>query len=133
MTARPEWMNKAACRGIATSLFYAESAGESAADAKRLCIKCPVRDDCLAHALQNVERFGIWGGLTPHERRPLRRRTTRVCICAQCEGEFVQPVARSRRYCGPDCVTKARALANKLNKQKYMEKYHAQRRQKKVS
>jgi hypothetical protein len=36
---------------------------ESAAYAVALCrTACPVRAECLAYALANDERFGIWGG-----------------------------------------------------------------------
>ncbi|WP_336873902.1 WhiB family transcriptional regulator [Rhodococcus qingshengii] len=43
--------------------------------AKRVCAGCEVRVDCLAFALANDERFGVWGGLTASERR---RRYPRV-------------------------------------------------------
>lgn len=36
--------------------------------AKRFCAGCPVRTECLRHALQYRERFGVWGGLTEYER-----------------------------------------------------------------
>ncbi|MDU4245002.1 MAG: WhiB family transcriptional regulator, partial [Varibaculum cambriense] len=37
------------------------------------CELCEVRDECLSYALENDERFGIWGGLSERERRRLRR------------------------------------------------------------
>lgn len=42
-------------------------AGEAAA----LCLRCPVLAACLAYALAADERFGVWGALTPDERRGL--------------------------------------------------------------
>lgn len=42
--------------------------------AKELCQKCPVRETCLDFVMN--ERWfhdGIWGGLTPPERRRLAR------------------------------------------------------------
>lgn len=42
-------------------------------DAKGLCASCPCRAQCLAAALEGDERYGIWGGRTPAERRELRR------------------------------------------------------------
>lgn len=44
------------------------------AEAKALCLRCPVRAECLQYADDNDEREGIWGGLTPQERgkQPLR-------------------------------------------------------------
>jgi WhiB family redox-sensing transcriptional regulator len=32
-----------------------------------------VRDECLEFALDNGEKFGIWGGMSERERRRLRR------------------------------------------------------------
>jgi len=43
-------------------------------DAKARCLGCPVRWDCLDEALTNRERFGMWGGLTEHQRKRLIRR-----------------------------------------------------------
>lgn len=40
--------------------------------AKALCRVCPVRAACLEHAQRAGEVHGIWGGLTPAERRELR-------------------------------------------------------------
>lgn len=39
--------------------------------AKAICQGCPVRQVCLDHAVATREPFGIWGGLTEQERRPL--------------------------------------------------------------
>src|SRR5690606_4128918 len=35
--------------------------------AKRICATCPVRTQCLTHALTYPEAYGIWGGLNEHE------------------------------------------------------------------
>lgn len=68
-TLRPEeWRNQAACNGVPTRLFFAEK-GSGVAEAKIICKACPVRTDCLETALRNRERIGVWGGLTPKERR----------------------------------------------------------------
>lgn len=45
--------------------------GGSSADAIRICHRCPILDECLAYALASDERFGIWGGTTPTERKRL--------------------------------------------------------------
>jgi WhiB family redox-sensing transcriptional regulator len=39
--------------------------------AKAVCAGCTVRQECLEVALANNERLGVWGGLTPEERRKL--------------------------------------------------------------
>lgn len=46
--------------------------------AKRVCNGCPVRMECLATALDNGEKFGVWGGMTERERRALLRRHPQV-------------------------------------------------------
>lgn len=46
--------------------------------ARNACADCPLRSDCLEWALENDERWGIWGGLDPEERHNLRRRRKRT-------------------------------------------------------
>jgi hypothetical protein len=41
--------------------------------AVRGCWRCPARDACLGYAVAADERFGVWGGLLPEERREIRR------------------------------------------------------------
>lgn len=44
------------------------------AEAKQVCASCPVQARCLEDALGRSEPNGIWGGLTPEERRKLALR-----------------------------------------------------------
>ncbi len=48
--------------------------------AKWLCAQCPMatRAACLAYALENDERFGVWGGMSPRERRSIAARRATV-------------------------------------------------------
>ncbi|MDB4872505.1 MAG: transcription factor WhiB [Gemmatimonadales bacterium] len=39
----------------------------------QVCQRCPIRSDCLDHAITKPEKFGIWGGTTEEERAPMRR------------------------------------------------------------
>jgi WhiB family transcriptional regulator, redox-sensing transcriptional regulator len=41
--------------------------------AKAVCGDCLVIDECLAYAIAQGAPFGVWGGMTAVERRPLRR------------------------------------------------------------
>ena len=43
-------------------------------EAMKLCRDCPIIAECLAGAIENREKFGVWGGLTETQRRALRRR-----------------------------------------------------------
>lgn len=36
------------------------------------CHRCPAQEPCLSYALAADERFGIWGGTLPDERRAMR-------------------------------------------------------------
>ena len=52
---------------------------EQARRAKRICRDCPVVSECLEYALSNnlnETDDGIWGGMTPGERRELKRQIT---------------------------------------------------------
>lgn len=42
-------------------------------DARKLCGKCPVAQQCLEYALANREEFGMWGGRSPKERFDILR------------------------------------------------------------
>ncbi|MFC4560440.1 WhiB family transcriptional regulator [Nocardiopsis mangrovi] len=42
-------------------LFFAEAPADVEA-AKAVCLACPVREQCLADALERREPWGVWGG-----------------------------------------------------------------------
>lgn len=67
------WQADALCSQTDPEAFFPEKGG-STRDAKRICNQCEVKSECLEYALQNDERFGIWGGLSERERRKLKRR-----------------------------------------------------------
>jgi WhiB family redox-sensing transcriptional regulator len=66
------WQSRANCMGVDPDLFFPER-GASTREAKEVCRGCVVRQDCLDFALDNGEKFGIWGGMSERERRRLRR------------------------------------------------------------
>jgi WhiB family transcriptional regulator, redox-sensing transcriptional regulator len=66
------WADLASCRSLSPDLFFPETANDEDA-AKSVCAGCPVRAECLEHALAAGEPYGIWGGLTLRERRLVRR------------------------------------------------------------
>jgi WhiB family transcriptional regulator, redox-sensing transcriptional regulator len=69
------WQDQANCMGVDPDLFFPER-GASTREAKEVCRGCVVRLDCLEYALDNAEKFGIWGGMSERERRRLRRART---------------------------------------------------------
>jgi WhiB family redox-sensing transcriptional regulator len=66
------WQDRALCAQTDPDAFHPDQ-GASVRDAKRTCLSCDVRGECLEYALVNDERFGIWGGLTEQERRKVRK------------------------------------------------------------
>lgn len=66
------WQENANCNGVDPNLFFPER-GASTREAKEVCRGCIVPEQCLEYALQNGEKFGIWGGLSEKERRRIRR------------------------------------------------------------
>lgn len=69
------WMAEAACRGCDPELFFPARGDSTATVAPRaVCAGCPVRGECLAYSLAIGAKHGIWGGLSEHERRKVRRR-----------------------------------------------------------
>jgi WhiB family transcriptional regulator, redox-sensing transcriptional regulator len=80
VTGNLEWQRAALCRGEAGRDFYPPFGGERKRDrkarelrAKAVCEGCPVRAECLDHAVNSGERYGVWGGLTSDERLIWRR------------------------------------------------------------
>jgi WhiB family redox-sensing transcriptional regulator len=67
-----QWQDKALCAQTDPEAFFPEKGG-STREAKKICLGCEVRHECLDYALAHDERFGIWGGLSERERRRLKR------------------------------------------------------------
>lgn len=67
------WQENALCAQTDPEAFFPEKGG-STREAKRICLTCDVRGECLEYAVNHDERFGIWGGLSERERRKLKKR-----------------------------------------------------------
>lgn len=66
-----------ACRSYDPEIWYplsytSELTSSFVQKAKVICTGCPLRIGCLEFALEFNEVNGIWGGLTPDERRGMR-------------------------------------------------------------
>lgn len=66
------WQERALCAQTDPEAFFPEKGG-STREAKKICLTCEVREECLQYALEHDERFGIWGGLSERERRKLKK------------------------------------------------------------
>ncbi len=67
------WMDGASCASVDPELFFPEKGGTTT-PAKKVCRACDVKAPCLRFALDNGERFGIWGGTSERERRRMETR-----------------------------------------------------------
>lgn len=73
---RDNWRESAACKGMDVNLFFPEAGGDgvnTAKAAKKICTTCPVSEPCLAYGLAISDRAGIFGGLTPRQRKFLKK------------------------------------------------------------
>lgn len=79
-----QWMARGNCADESPSLFF-PSDGVGVEVARRICATCPVKDDCLEHALVNRIDHGVWGGASERERRRIlkRRRLAAVAVAAR--------------------------------------------------
>ena len=65
------WRAEAACRERSVGMFFPEQGEPSSA--RRVCVRCPVRQPCLEYALVTGQEHGVWGGSTARERNLIRR------------------------------------------------------------
>jgi WhiB family redox-sensing transcriptional regulator len=77
-----DWRHHAACRDEDPELFFPIGNTGPALlqieEAKSVCRRCPVREECLQFALETGQDAGVWGGLSEDERRALKRRNARA-------------------------------------------------------
>lgn len=69
---REPWRQAALCAETDPKLFFPEI-GQSTISAKKICMSCAVRVECLEYALDNDEEYGIWGGKSRNQREEIAR------------------------------------------------------------
>lgn len=80
------WVHKGACVGMDTEIFYPDAEevtkepGSPGAwqarnwePAIQVCLDCSVRTQCLEFALATKEKYGVWGGMTPEQRKAYKK------------------------------------------------------------
>ncbi|MFE9483872.1 WhiB family transcriptional regulator [Streptomyces spororaveus] len=76
------WRHEAACRWEDPDLFFPVGTGGPALlqieEAKAVCHRCPVRENCLQWALEGGQDLGVCGGMSEDERRTVKRRAARA-------------------------------------------------------
>jgi WhiB family redox-sensing transcriptional regulator len=66
------WQSQGSCRGAGANNFFRDERGPyTSLGWAAFCTGCPVRAECLAHAVGAEEQWGVWGGFTPNARRSL--------------------------------------------------------------
>lgn len=78
----PDWHKEAQCNGTSNEIFFVDSPdgdktnewAERTSIAKSICKACTVRLECLEYAIDTRQEKGIWGGLTPRERRRVQHK-----------------------------------------------------------
>jgi WhiB family transcriptional regulator, redox-sensing transcriptional regulator len=66
------WRDQALCAQSDPDAWFPEKGGSTRVP-KMICRGCPVKAECLEFALETDQRWGVWGGLSEHERRRLKR------------------------------------------------------------
>ncbi len=79
-----DWRDRAACLEEDPELFFPIGNTGPAIlqieEAKQVCRRCDVREQCLQWALEAGQDHGVWGGLSEDERRALKRRNARARV-----------------------------------------------------
>lgn len=71
-----EWQS-ARCLGDTDTFFLPDGKLKSIDKAKRvyaakqMCKACPIRQKCLKYALDHDIQYGVWGGMSEHDRAEL--------------------------------------------------------------
>jgi len=110
-----DWRTLAACQYTDPDLFFIdggslfEAAAIASDQARRVCLGCPVRRECLAYALAAGEPHGTWGGLSERQLRAERgRRRPAEEVIAEADVRYFR---REDRRLGAEAAREARGLA----------------------
>ena len=102
---RPEWHDRANCRGVGPDIFFAEVGHkEMTRAALEYCDGCPVKEQCMLAGLTSDPDAGVWGGETPRQRRTRRTRDGVPADCRWCGKLFVS--RKNAAFCTDDCRRK---------------------------
>lgn len=101
------WRDESLCKGKHLDFWFPPLESSTLtpffAVAKVVCDRCPVWEDCLNDGKD--EDWGMWGGLTPHERRSMNSyggahikphgtitRFRQGCKCSECRFAATRPL-----------------------------------------
>jgi WhiB family redox-sensing transcriptional regulator len=67
-----DWIDLAICPQTDPEIFFPDR-GQRSPQAKIICGRCPVMEECLEYALAN-RVHGFWGGFSERERQKMKRK-----------------------------------------------------------
>lgn len=74
-----DWRHHAACLDMDPELFFPIGVTGPALlqieEAKAVCRRCEVMEQCRRWSLDTMQDMGVWGGLDEEERRAVHRRS----------------------------------------------------------
>lgn len=77
------WQDKALCKGMTDKFFAPDVRVKTGAsfyrEAIEVCKECPVRTECGEYAVKEEIMHGVWGGMTPNQRRVMIRNNIYSC------------------------------------------------------
>jgi WhiB family redox-sensing transcriptional regulator len=119
---KPDY-SQAACKGVDTHLFYPEVIGERGKKMKmkepiKICAVCPIQMDCLIHACETGEFWGVWGGVSERRRKQLAESKEYYLWAARdCQicGQKFMPTVQTQFNCGPECFKVHSRATNRKN------------------
>lgn len=59
-----------ACADVTDPEIFFTNDTVDIARAKKICARCPLAKQCAVWSIQHVQIHGIWGGMTPGQRKP---------------------------------------------------------------
>jgi WhiB family transcriptional regulator, redox-sensing transcriptional regulator len=80
------WQEGGTCREMpddaSDELFFPEGRSTAFIEhrAAKVCQRCPILPECRSWALSRHEEFGVWGGLTPRQRRDIWKKENRQLV-----------------------------------------------------
>lgn len=82
-----EWMAQANCKDMDLDLFFPELGANYDPFVKEVCLACPVIEQCAWYANETSSESGMFGGMTPFERRTWRRKNKVILGQSRAEWE----------------------------------------------
>lgn len=102
-----EWQEQAICGQADPELFYPDQ-GVDNRQAKAMCLRCDVREECLTDALEHRDFWGVRGGFSERELKQIAA-GVELAVSKPCPGCGREMPARTHaRYCTQQCANRER-------------------------